>query len=113
LSPLGSRRKEGSPPPRKPSNPEESAYLRAIEKQKQERETVLKMKAIKRKLEAEKKKREGDKQDSPEKKEVAAPNSAAGPSNDQLSSPKKPLLSNPVPLNTLVLKPKIKGERST
>jgi hypothetical protein len=100
MSPSLSRRRDLSPPPRKPANPEETAYLRAIEKQKQERETVLKMKAIKRKLEVEKKKREGDKQDSPEKKEPTSP----GTSLETHSSPKKSLMS------AVILKPKIKGK---
>jgi len=94
-----SRRREQLSPPRKAANPEESAYMRAIEKQKQERETVLKMKAIKRKLEVEKKKRDGDK-DSPEKKEPGVGTST--------ESPKKPLLATPV-LNAVNMKPKIKG----
>lgn len=93
-----SRRREQLSPPRKSANPEESAYMRAIEKQKQERETVLKMKAIKRKLEVEKKKRDGDK-DSPEKRE---------PSMEPQGGPKKPLLATPV-LNAVIMKPKLKG----
>lgn len=98
-----SRRREQLSPPRKASNPEESAYMRAIEKQKQERETVLKMKAIKRKLEVEKKKRDGDK-DSPEKKEGPT----VGTSKEPPLLPKKPLLATPM-LNTVMMKPKIKG----
>ncbi|CAB3372462.1 Hypothetical predicted protein [Cloeon dipterum] len=94
------RKRESTPPPRKASNPEEAAYLRAIEKQKQERETVLKMKAIKRKLEIEKKKRDGD------KPEVASPEKVApGPSKEPPQKVSPVAEAQPT---KILLKPKIK-----
>ncbi|XP_059470829.1 uncharacterized protein LOC132193900 [Neocloeon triangulifer] len=103
------RKRESSPPPRKPANPEETAYLQAIEKQKQERETVLKMKAIKRKLEIEKKKRDGDNVvASPEKKSPAVPSSAAaGPSREPTKVNIFPQ-DNANEAAKVILKPKIK-----